>query len=262
MTQTRILRHRNARLAEYSPVVPARGRYAASQLPPGKKLVALTFDLCEQPFRKPPAIKAVSSTSCAATGSRPRSSWAASGCFHNREAHAAAHVRTPCLKSPTTPGSTETFGSCRAKRWFDEIKNAQLAYEQVRRGVAGQAVHRTAGQRARATNRRPRRLGLMRFPYGACSPAALNEGSAQQGLVPNPNGTCRPAIRPLGCRSRESRGRFSPMLRPGSIVLFHAKRGAAGTRRERSQASSPGWKARGYEFATVFRKLLAGRPSR
>jgi peptidoglycan-N-acetylglucosamine deacetylase len=35
-------------LAEYSPVA-ARGAIRRVQLPPGKKLVALTFDLCEQP---------------------------------------------------------------------------------------------------------------------------------------------------------------------------------------------------------------------
>ena len=35
-------------LAEYSPVA-ARGAVRRVQLPPGKKLVALTFDLCEQP---------------------------------------------------------------------------------------------------------------------------------------------------------------------------------------------------------------------
>ena len=48
MTQARIAAPKRT-LSEYSPVVP-RGPIRRVQLPPGKKLVALTFDLCEQPF--------------------------------------------------------------------------------------------------------------------------------------------------------------------------------------------------------------------
>jgi peptidoglycan/xylan/chitin deacetylase (PgdA/CDA1 family) len=36
-------------LADYSPI-PQRGAVRRVKLPPGKKLIALTFDLCEQPF--------------------------------------------------------------------------------------------------------------------------------------------------------------------------------------------------------------------
>ncbi len=65
---------------------------------------------------------------------------------------------------------------------IDEIKNAQLAYEQVRAELEAKQCTRPGGTTV-ASEQAPKRLGLMRFPYGACSAAALNE-VAQEGLLP------------------------------------------------------------------------------
>ncbi len=138
----------------------------------------------------------------------------------------------------------------------DEIRNAQLAYEQVREEL--QAKQCTAPQgNALAHEQAPRRLRLMRFPYGACSPAALNE-VAQQGLVPI-QWDVSSGDPTVGQSEQGIQRQVLSNVAPGSIVLFHAN-----GRGWHTQGALPGiiagLKARGYEFATVSELLAAGEP--
>jgi peptidoglycan-N-acetylglucosamine deacetylase len=74
-------------LAEYSPTAQ-RGAVRRVKLTAGKKLVALTFDLCEQPFEISGYQGGIVDF-CARTASRPRSSWAASGCSRTESARSS-----------------------------------------------------------------------------------------------------------------------------------------------------------------------------
>ena len=97
----------------------------------------------------------------------------------------------------------------------------------------------------------------MRFPYGACSPAALNE-VAQQGLVPI-QWDVSSGDPTVGQSEQGIQRQVLSNVAPGSIVLFHAN-----GRGWHTQGALPGiiagLKARGYEFATVSELLAAGEP--
>jgi peptidoglycan/xylan/chitin deacetylase (PgdA/CDA1 family) len=138
----------------------------------------------------------------------------------------------------------------------DEIKNAQLAYEQVREELQARQCMgpRSSGL---AHQQAPPRLGLLRFPYGACSPAALNE-VAQQGLLPIQWDVSSGDPTP-GMSAQAIQRQVLSNVAPGSIVLFHAN-----GRGWHTEAALSGiiasLKAQGYEFATVSELLAAGEP--
>ena len=138
----------------------------------------------------------------------------------------------------------------------DEIKNAQLAYEQVRDELQARQCTGNDGNTL-AHEQAPKRLGLMRFPFGACSPAALNE-VAQQGLLPI-QWDVSSGDPTFGHSARAIERQVLANVTPGSIVLFHAN-----GRGWHTEGALPGiiaaLKAQGYEFATVSELLAAGEP--
>src|SRR3954467_12412604 len=138
----------------------------------------------------------------------------------------------------------------------DEIRNAQLAYEQVRAELQAKQCMGPQGN-ALAHERAPRRLGLMRFPYGACSPAALSE-VAQQGLLPI-QWDVSSGDPTVGLSALVIQQQVLSNVAPGSIVLFHAN-GRGWHTEGALPAVIAGLKARGYEFVTVSELLAAGEP--
>jgi peptidoglycan/xylan/chitin deacetylase (PgdA/CDA1 family) len=252
MTQTRIAAPKRT-LAEYSPVVP-RGAIRRVQLPPGKKLVALTFDLCEQPFEtsgyQGGIVDVLRSHGIKATffmGGK----WMLS----HRE-RTQQLMSDPMFEVANHTWEHRNLRLMSGQALVDEIKNAQLAYEQVREELQAKQCTGPQGN-ALAHEQAPRRLGLMRFPYGACSPAALNE-VAQQGLVPI-QWDVSSGDPTVGLSEQAIQGQVLSNVAPGSIVLFHAN-----GRGWHTQGALPGiiagLKARGYEFATVSELLAAGEP--
>jgi peptidoglycan-N-acetylglucosamine deacetylase len=138
----------------------------------------------------------------------------------------------------------------------DEIKNAQVAYEQVREELEAKQCTGPHGD-ILAHEQAPQRLRLLRFPYGACSAAALNE-AAHQGLLPiqwDVSSGDSTFAQSAGAIQRQ----VLTSVQPGSIVLFHAN-----GRGWHTDGALPGiiaaLKARGYEFATVSELLAAGEP--
>jgi peptidoglycan/xylan/chitin deacetylase (PgdA/CDA1 family) len=110
---------------------------------------------------------------------------------------------------------------------------------------------------ALAHERAPRRLGLMRFPYGACSPAALSE-VAQQGLLPI-QWDVSSGDPTVGLSAQGIQQQVLSNVAPGSIVLFHAN-GRGWHTEGALPAVIAGLKAQGYEFVTVSELLAAGEP--
>jgi len=116
-------------LAEYSPI-PQRGALRRVKLPPGRKLVALTFDLCEQPFEvsgyQGGIVEYLRKNRVKATffmggkwmlSHRERTQQLMTDLLFEVANHSWEHRNLRILSGPALT---------------DEIKNAQLAYEQVR----------------------------------------------------------------------------------------------------------------------------------
>ena len=182
MTQARIAAPKRT-LAEYSPVVP-RGAIRRVQLPPGKKLVALTFDLCEQPFEtsgyQGGIVDILRSHGIKATffmGGK----WMLS----HRE-RTQQLMSDPMFEVANHTWEHRNLRLMSGQALVDEIKNAQLAYEQVREELQAKQCTGPQGN-ALAHEQAPRRLGLMRFPYGGLQPRRVERGRAT-GARPDPMG--------------------------------------------------------------------------
>jgi peptidoglycan-N-acetylglucosamine deacetylase len=240
-------------LAEYSPVTP-RGAIRRVQLPPGKKLVALTFDLCEQPFEisgyQGGIVDFLRSKGIKAT-------FFMGGKWMLLHRERTQQLMTdPMFEVANHTWEHRNLRLMSGQALVDEIKNAQLAYEQVRAELQAKQCTGPHGN-ALAHEQAPRRLGLMRFPYGACSLAALNE-AAQQGLLPI-QWDVSSGDPTVGLSAQGIQRQVLANVAPGSIVLFHAN-----GRGWHTEGALPGiiagLKAQGYEFVTVSELLVAGEP--
>jgi peptidoglycan-N-acetylglucosamine deacetylase len=240
-------------LAEYSPIAQ-RGTIRRVKLTGDKKLVALTFDLCEQPseisgyqggivdFLREHRIKATFFMG---------GKWMLS----HRE-RAQQLMADPLFEVANHTWEHRNLRVVSGQALVAEIKNAQIAYEQVREELEAKRCTGPRGDTL-AHEQAPRRLGLLRFPYGACSAAALDE-AAHQGLLPIQWDVSSgdPAF---AQSARAIEHQVLTNVQPGSIVLFHAN-----GRGWHTDGALPGiiatLKARGYEFATVSELLAAGEP--
>jgi peptidoglycan/xylan/chitin deacetylase (PgdA/CDA1 family) len=240
-------------LADYSPV-EQRGVVRRVKLPPGKKLVALTFDLCEQPtevagyqggivdFLRQNRIKATFFMGGKwMLSHRERTQQLMSDGLFETANHAWEHRNLRNLA-----GTALT----------SEIKNAQLAYEQVREELEAKQCL-APGSRRMAAEQAPKRLGYFRFPFGACSPQALSE-VADMGLLPIQWDVS--SGDPASALSASAMAQnVLEAVRPGSIVLFHAN-----GRGRHTEAALPdivaALKAKGFQFVTVTELLAAGEP--
>jgi len=248
--QARIAPPRHA-LAEFSPIAQ-RGVVRRVSLPAGKKLIALTFDLCEQPFEiagyQGGVVDFLRKNEIKATffmGGK----WMLS----HRERTQQLMI-DPLFEVANHTWEHRNLRVLSGQALTDEIKNAQVAYQQVHAELqTRQCTAPDGGALAPA----PKRLGLLRFPYGACSPAALNE-VAQQGLLPIQWDIS--SGDPTFAQSAQALQRqVLSHAQPGSIVLFHAN-----GRGWHTEGALPGivagLKAQGYELATVSELLAAGEP--
>ena len=240
-------------LAAYTPL-PQRGIVRRVKLPPGKKLIALTFDLCEQPseiagyqggivdFLRQNRIKATFFVGGKwMLSHRDRAQQLMADGLFEVANHAWEHRNLRNLSG---------------RALTDEVRNVQLAYEQVRDELAAkQCVGRTAACRPRSRRRGGSACSASRSAHAARRRwrKSPNRGSCRF------NGTCRPAIRHSGCPPATMTQNVLASVRPGSIVLFHANGRGWST-----EAALPGivsaLQAKGYEFVTVTELLAAGEP--
>jgi len=219
-------------LAEYSPIAQ-RGTIRRVKLTGDKKLVALTFDLCEQPseisgyqggivdFLREHRIKATFFMG---------GKWMLS----HRE-RAQQLMADPLFEVANHTWEHRNLRVVSGQALVDEIKNAQIAYEQVREELEAKRCTGPRGDTL-AHEQAPRRLGLLRFPYGACSAAALDE-AAHQGLLPI-QWDVSSGDPTFAQSARAIEHQVLTNVQPGSIVLFHAN-GRGWHTRVRSPASSP-----------------------
>jgi peptidoglycan-N-acetylglucosamine deacetylase len=240
-------------LAPFTPL-PRSGVVRRVKLPPGKKLVALTFDLCEEPFEIAGYQGGIVDYLRA---NKIKATFFAGGKWmltHRKRAMQLMSDPLFAIGNHTWEHRNVRLLSGGPLR--DEIANAQTAYEQVREELE-QSHCALPGQTTPASERVPKRLTMIRFPFGACSGPAL-ETVAALGVRPIQwdvsSGDAPPGQSPQEMLKDVLNG-----VRPGSIVLFHANgRGVHTT--EAIPIIVAALKAKGYEFATVTELLQSGEP--
>lgn len=241
-------------LLPFQPVAPGlRGAIRRVELPKGRKLIALTFDLCEQPgeiagydgtifdYLRANSIKATLFTGGKWMRSHPeRFEQLLRDPLFEIANHSAAHRNLRLLSGAALDA---------------EISAPQRAYEAIRGGLASKSSASACYAKPVATT--PKRMTLFRFPYGACNDASLNAVN-DAGLLaiqwdvstgdPSPGTSAQEIARAMVAGAR-----------PGSIIISHANgRGfhtAAGL-----PLAIPKLIAAGYEFVTVSELLAAGKP--
>jgi peptidoglycan/xylan/chitin deacetylase (PgdA/CDA1 family) len=196
---------------------PLKGAIRRVTLPHGApKLIALTFDLCEQPYEvagyQGKVVDFLRDNSIKAT-------FFAGGKWMMTHSGRAQQLMSDHLfEVANHTWEHRNLRIVSGSRLDDEIRGAQAAYEAVRSELVGrQCVARDGRPLRRAV---PARMSLFRFPFGACNAKAL-EAVGENGLLaiqwdisaadPDPHVSSR-AMADAVIRSAHS----------GSIVLFHA----------------------------------------
>ena len=230
-------------LAPYSPA--ARGAIRRVELPPGVKKIAFTFDNCEQPYEVAGYDAEIVNTLRA---NNVRATFFAGGKWMMTHPEQAQQLLSdPLFEVGNHSWEHRNLRLLEGQRQVDEIRWAQTAYErQVTALDKRQCVARDG--RPFTKTKANARMGLFRFPFGACNPAAL-DAAAELGVLPIQwdvsSGDPTKGLAPEKMATETMR-----RIRPGSIVLFHAN-GRGWSTAAALKIMIPALKANGFEFATV-----------
>ena len=225
------------------------------ELPPGsKKLIALTFDLCEQrneitgyqgeivDFLRAQTVKATFFAGGKWLLTHPeRGEQLMSDPLFEVGSHSWEHRNLRVVSDAALA---------------QEIDAPQLAYRQLRADLTSKRCARP-GVSGFAHERAPAAIALFRFPYGACNAKSL-QAVADRGLSAiqwdvSAGDPWSGATAPLMVKS------VLAHVRPGSIVIFHANGRGIHTFGA-LPAIVAALKQSGFEFVTVSELLRAGKP--
>lgn len=217
-----------------------------------RKLIALTFDLCEQlgevagydggviDYLRKERVKATF--------------FAGGKWMRSHEERVRQLMADPLFELGNHAEAHRNLRRLEGARLADEIAGPQRTYEEIRARFAETQCTRSVPQRLDAI---APRLSLFRFPYGACNPRAL-QAVADQGLTaiqwdlssgdPWPAQSAKAIARLLLARAR-----------PGSIILAHAN-GKGWHTAAALPLVIPKLREMGYEFVTVSELIAAGKP--
>ena len=229
----------------------AIGAIRRVNLPPGKKLIALTFDLCEQPGEiagyDGDIIDYLRRENVKATF------FAGGKWMRSHEERTQQLMADPLFEIGNHSEAHRNLRLLEGAKLHDEVIGPQRSYEAIRTRLAGSQC---AAERPAAMQSIPSRITLFRFPYGACNDRALREVH-DQGLlaIQWDISTGDPAPQ------QSSAAIIGAMMRakPGSIILNHAN-----GRGWHTAAALPiaieKLRKKGFEFVTVSELLAAGEP--
>ncbi|MEQ1694451.1 MAG: polysaccharide deacetylase family protein [Hyphomicrobiaceae bacterium] len=238
-------------LAAFAPVAPGlRGAIRRVELPKGKKLIALTFDLCEQPgeiagydgaifdYLRANGIKAT-----LFTGGK----W-----MRSHGVRFPQLMTDPLFEIANHGEAHRNLRLLSGAPLQDEISGPQRAYEAIRAETANanQCLSPSA-------SKAPNRMTLFRFPYGACndaSLAAVNDAGLLAIQWDVSTGDPSP-----GTSAQQISDAMVHNARPGSIIISHAN-GRGFHTAAALPLAIPKLLAAGYTFVTVSELLAAGRP--
>jgi len=242
------------RLLAPAAAVPAsrRGAIRRVELPQGRKLIALTLDLCEQhgevagydgaiiDYLRANGIKAT----LFAGGKWMRS--------HSERARQL--MLDPLFELGNHAEAHRNLRLLSGRALDEEIAAPQRTYEALREALAAdQCVVGREAEFARV----PNRMALFRFPYGACNASALAAVN-DAGLIavqwdvstgdPSPQQSARAIADAMVKRAKA-----------GSIIIAHAN-GRGYHTAAALPLAIPRLRAKGFEFVTVSELIAAGRP--
>jgi peptidoglycan/xylan/chitin deacetylase (PgdA/CDA1 family) len=234
--------------APASPVSP--GVVRRVQLKGDRKLIALTFDLCEQTgeiagydgavvdYLRKEGVKATF--------------FAGGKWLRSHEERARQLLADPLFEVGNHTEAHRNLRRLTGERLTNEILGPQRSYSAVRAALA-----QAQCMPAEAMSRIPAAPTLFRFPYGACNAAAL-EAVSRAGLTaiqwdvssgdPDPHASAQAIAETILRRAH-----------PGSIIVSHAN-GRGWHTAEALALAVPKLRAKGYEFVTVSQLLAAGEP--
>lgn len=225
------------------------------ELPAGsKKLVALTFDLCEQSHEisgyQGDIVDFLRARNVKATF------FAGGKWLLTHSERSQQLMSDPLFEVGNHSWEHRNLRVVSDEGLAQEIGAPQLAYRKLRADLALKHCARP-GATGFAHEHAPEAIALFRFPYGACDAKSLRAVAAR-GLSAiqwdvSAGDPWIGATAPLMVKS------VLAHIRPGSIVIFHAN-----GRGVHTSGALPGivatLKQRGYEFVTVSELLRAGKP--
>lgn len=230
-----------------------RGSIRRVDLPPDKKLIALTFDLCETPYSIAGYDGGIVNY---LRENDIKSTFFASGKWIETHGERAQQlIADPLFELGNHGMEHRDFRRTGGALLRDEIALAQAAYERSRAHLEARSC--LASEPGATLQSVPERMTLFRFPYGTCNARALT-AVAEAGL----QAIQWDIVTGDPDRGRSARSIAATVLaraRPGSIVIAHAN-GRGWNTAAALPLIIPRLKAQGYEFVTVSELLAAGKP--
>ncbi|HMN36113.1 MAG TPA: polysaccharide deacetylase family protein [Hyphomicrobium sp.] len=235
------------------PVPPdLRGSIRRVDLPPGLKLVALTFDLCELSHEiagyEGRIIDTLRKENVKAT------LFAGGKWMRSHVARTQQLMSDPLFEIANHAEAHRNLRLLSGEALSDEILGPERAWEDIRRRLS---QNQCAAAVPDAMQAIPQRLTLFRFPYGACNPQALEAVNGAGMLAiqwdvstgdPSPGTTAQAIVHTAIKR-----------VKPGSILIAHAN-GRGWHTPDALPLAIAALKKEGYTFVTVSELLAAGKP--
>jgi peptidoglycan/xylan/chitin deacetylase (PgdA/CDA1 family) len=238
-------------LAAVTPVPPElRGSIRGVELPPGVKLIALTFDLCETPGTRAGydgrIVDLLRAQGVKATF------FAGGKWMETHEERAAQLIADPDFEIGSHGLFHRDMARLSGGPLQEEITLTEAAYSRARKSLlARQCAAPDTGADAAAPQ-----MTLLRFPYGTCSQAALQEAAMRGFLTiqwdlvtgdPDPHRSAKAIADTILAKAH-----------PGAIIVAHAN-GRGWHTAEALAIAIPKLKEEGYSFATVSELIAAGK---
>ena len=222
------------------------------ELPAGRKLIALTFDLCEQPGEVAGYDGAIIDY---LRKEHIKATFFAGGKWLRSHAERARQMMSdPLFEIGNHSEAHRNLRRLTGARLTNEILGPQRSYATIRADLAQSQCVRALPDAMSAVAPLP---VLFRFPYGACNAAAITAVN-DLGLTAIQWNVSTGDPAP-GQSARAIAQAMLRHARPGSIILAHAN-GRGWHTAEALPLALPLLRAKGFEFVTVSELLAAGRP--
>lgn len=228
-----------------------RGAIRSVTLPAGRKLVALTFDLCEQSSEiagyEGRIFETLRRENVKAT------LFAGGKWMRSHETRTHQLMSDPLFEIANHAEAHRNLRTLKADALQDEILGPQKSYELIRKRFS---ETQCAAALPEAMQSVASRMTLFRFPYGACNPESMHAVN-DAGLlaiqwdvsIGDPSPGTKPAAMVRAMKN----------VKPGSIIIGHAN-GRGWHTADALPAMIAEMKKRGFEFVTVSELLAAGTP--